>query len=364
MNGPLRRPLLSILAALWIAALAGPDEAPLRAAENLVVTGHWPSRLQLGGNDYVLVRGMMENRGAFGVGPVTVVLEAWGADPAAPLGRGSGQVFLDRVAPGERSPFTVAVRHCCPEDILRYDFVLDGPEQRAAPYRDLAVRRELRRRGANGPERTAELANLGDRVVNAPSLDVYAAYWQGENLIDLRTANLPVLWSLSGPTGQSLPPGMAYPLVVAEPDQPFDRVAYFVNGTPYPAGLYPVPLGATVQRLSWDGADLLWQVLLSNCGVAPTEALVLILDWRDAEGLVRGFARWDLELPAPLPPGAGRWVQLRLSGAPAALLGPGERRLLPLALAVQERPPPSYHCEPRTWRVWLPAAQDPQEGAP
>ena len=35
----------------------------------------------------------------------------------------------------------------------------------------------------------------------------------------------------------------AYPFAVAEPAEPFDRVAYFINGSPYPVGLYPVPLG-------------------------------------------------------------------------------------------------------------------------
>lgn len=363
MKCPCRPSLLLLLVAGWAGAALGAPRAAL-ADGGLVVTGYWPARLQLGGNDYVLVRGMLENRGAFGVGLVTVGLKVYGVDEMTPLAEGSGQAFLDRLAPGERSPFTVAVRHCCPEDLQRYAFSLEGPEQRAAPYRELAVRLELRRTGPRGPERSAELVNLGRRPVNAPSLDVYAAYWQGDNLLDLRTANLPVLWNLVGPTGQALAPGMVYPLVVAEPEQPFDRVEYFINGTPYPAGQYPVPLGARAERLWWDGDDLLWRVLLQNCGSAPVGSAVLILDWRDAQGWVRGFARWDLDLGEGLAPGAGRWVQLRLSEAPEALLGPGERRLLPLGLAVQDREPAEYHCPVQSWHLELPALSNQREVSP
>ncbi|HQZ69909.1 MAG TPA: hypothetical protein PK826_01110 [Anaerolineae bacterium] len=361
-----RRPragLLPLAAMLlgWQPAFGVAMAAP--AQGGLEVTAYTPSRLELGGNVYILVRGMLRNGGSFGLGQVTVDLMLWGADPAVPLGHGIGQAFLERLAPGEESPFSVAVRHCCPDDARRYAFTLSGPEQRERPYRSLEVRAVSSRQGTRGPERTGELFNAGNLSVNAPSLDLYAAYWRGSDLIDLRTANLPVLWSLGGPVGQALPPGLAYPFAVAEPAEPFDRVAYFINGSPYPVGLYPVPLGLGGLDGRPDGTDLVWRGLLTNCGLAAVDGAIIILDWRE-DGKVRGFARWDLDLGSALPPGGGRWVSLRLSDGPPALLEPGAATFLPLALAVQEQPPPAYVCAIAPQRLSLPLLGFPQESLP
>lgn len=363
MRWPLA-PILPLAAALLGWQLAG--EAALAAADQsgLEVLSYTPSAMELGGNTYVMVRGMLRNGGSFGVGTVTVSLTLWGDDPASPLGLGSGQGFLDRLAPGEEGPFTVAVRHCCLEDARRFDFALSAPEQRERPYRALETRHVASRQGRQGPERTGELFNAGDLSVNAPSLDLYAAYWRGADLVALHAANLPVLWSLGGAVGQALPPGLAYPFVLAEPAEPFDRVAYFVNGTPYPAGSYPVPLGWGGLDGRQDGADLVWRGILRNCGREPTNAAIVILDWRAAERQVRGFARWDLDLGLPLAPGAGRWIALRLGDAPPALLEPGAVSFLPLALAVQDQAPPAYLCSVSPWRLTLPLLGLPQEPTP
>jgi hypothetical protein len=354
---PLAAMVLQGLAASVGPVTAAPDQSGLE------VIAYTPSRLELGGRNYVMVRGMLRNSGAFGVGQVTVDLVLWGDDPSTPLGHGSGQGFLDRLAPGEESPFTVAVQHCCPEDARRYAFTLSGPEQRERPYRSLDVRAVSSRQGQHGPERTGELHNAGDRSVNAPSLDLYAAYWRGGDLIALRTANLPVLWSLDGPVGQALPPGLAYPFAVAEPDEPFDRVDYYINGTPYPVDQHPVPLGLGGLQGRQDGVDLVWRGLLYNCGLAAVDAAIVILDWR-VDGKVRGFARWDLDLGQSLAPGASRWVSLRLSDGPAALLAPGAATFLPLALAVQDRPPPAPVCAIVPRRLVLPLLGLPQESSP
>lgn len=357
-------PMLLLAVALLAGSPAVPPATAAPAQSGLEVLGYTPSTVELGGNTYVMVRGMLRNRGAFGVGQVTVNLTLWGEDPTSPLGLGSGQGFLDRLAPGEESPFTVAVRHCCLEDARRYAFVLSAPERREHPYRALEVRHVTSRQGRQGPERTGELVNAGDLSVNAPSLDLYAAYWRGEDLIALHTANLPVLWSLGGDVGQALPPGLAYPFVIAEPVEPFDRVAYFINGTTYPLGSFPVPLGWGGLEGRRDGTDIVWRGVLRNCGLEATAAAILILDWRTADGSVRGFARWDLDLGTVLAPGAGRWIALRLGDAPTALLETGSVAFLPLALAVQDQAPSVYLCSVPLRRLALPLLGFPQEPTP
>lgn len=140
----------------------------------------------------------------------------------------------------------MAVRHCCPDDARRYDFTLSGPEQRERPYRSLEVRAVSSRQGTRGPERTGELFNAGNLSVNAPSLDLYAAYWRGSDLIDLRTANLPVLWSLGGPVGQALPPDSPIPSLSPSQLSPS-------TGSPTSSTARPIRSGSTLFLWAWAG---------------------------------------------------------------------------------------------------------------
>jgi hypothetical protein len=307
----------------------------------------------LGGQPYVFVRGMLQNRGPGVAHDIQIALQVFGSDPVTPIGVGGGVSWLDSLDAGESGPFSLAIRHCCPEDFLEYAFAIDVGRAGRRPYRQLSFEQVTRWDADAPPRLTGWIRNRGDAFLNAPSVDIYASFWSGEEMVALETARLPILYSLEGPTGQSLPPGAAYPWSMQLPEADFDRYELWHNGDPYPEGSFPVPLGYLPDRQRREGSDIVLEGSLRHCGREAVTVALLMLVGRDGQGRVLDFKLLQLITDEAIPPGSLGRLVARWPDAPADL-DPAEVTLLPLALDVQDQRPASFPCAPPVAGVYLP----------
>lgn len=351
--GARRRILLaSIAMLLCLAFTSWPARAQPRGPEVRVVTFSASSG-ELAGRPYVFVRGLLENRGPGPATRIQIALQTFGQDPDRPLAVSGSISWLDSLDSGERGPFSIAINHCCPEDLLDYRFSVAAEPAAERPYRALAFENLARFDAARPPEITGELRNRGDAYLNAPSVDVYAGFWAGDAMVALTTARMPILYGLEGPTGQSLAPGMAYPWQLRLPDVAFDRYELWANATAYPNGVYPVPLGFDGGPARREGQDLLVGGTLWNCGTESAGDVLLLLVGRDAEGRIRDFTLLELLTDEPLAPGSRGRLEARWPNSPATI-DEGRVDLIPLALDTQLRRPAALPCAPPRGRVYLP----------
>ena len=353
--------ILALAASMLAFESTPPSALAQPQAPDLRVIAYTPLLGELAGKPYIFVRGMLENRGPGAATRIQIALQAFGEDPDRPLAVSGSISWLDSLDSGERGPFSIAVNHCCPEEIREYRFSVTAERAAERPYRALAFENLARFDEAEPPEITGELRNLGDAFLNAPSVDVYAGFWAGDALVALTTARMPILYGLEGPTGQSLAPGMAYPWQLRLPELAFDRYELWANATAYPDGVYPVPLGFEAGRPRREGEDLVVGGMLSHCGSEPAKDVLLLLVGRDAERRVLDFRLLELLSEAPIEPGERGRLEARWPKAPAGI-DPAQLDLLPLALDTQSRRPAALPCAPPAARLYLPALLAPAEG--
>lgn len=341
-----------LLACSWRAA------PPLQAsptAPQVVVQSYTPSVLDLGGRRYVLVQGMLINRGPGPAQEIHVSLTARRSPGGEILGEGGGMSWLDVLNGGESGPFSVAVPHCCPEDIGAYDFTVNVEPAPADRYLDLAVTGMVEREVNGGPWIYGDLVNTGDAFLNATATDVYMGFWKGEDLVKLETARTPILHSLEGPTGQSQPPGWRYPWAIQVPALAFDRTQVWAYAERYPPNIYPVPLGAQGVVAARDGADIRVAATVMSCGTERTEGMLIMVVARDAEDRVLEFGLAQPPLASPLAPGDRRPVSLVWPNARAEI-DPAGVTLWPLSLDTQGERPGAIPCLPLVPGSFLPLA--------
>jgi hypothetical protein len=343
--------------ALALASPAGPARMSLAspAAPQVVVERYTPSVLDLGGRRYVMVQGMLINRGPGPAQDIHVSLVARRSPGGEILGEGGGMSWLDVLNGGESGPFSVAVPHCCPEDIGAYDFTVTVQPAPADRYLDLAVTGMVEREVNGGRWIYGDLVNTGDAFLNATATDVYMGFWDGEDLVKLDTARMPILHSLEGPTGQSHPPGWRYPWAMQVPTVKFDRTEVWTYAERYPPDVYPVPLGAQGVVAARDGADIRVTATVTSCGTERVGGLLIMVVARDAEDRVVEFGLAQPALASPLAPGDRRpvslvWPNIRAEIDPAGVT------LWPLALDTQGERPGAIPCLPLMPANFLPMA--------
>lgn len=337
------------------AAMAAGPLVPLRRVDQvptITVEHHHPREIVLGGRPYVMVYGILRNEGPGHAGRVTVQLTARRSPGGEVLGVGGGESWLDALDAGESGPFSVAVGHCCAADIGSYEFVLEAAPAAGPRYRALAVAGPVERAAEGGVELFGELRNAGEAYLDATATELFVGFWAGDDLVAVDTARLPVIRG-GGPTGQSHPPGFAYPWALRVTAPPHDRSQVWTYAAPFPAGLHPVPVG--VQNLTIEPASpgIRFSGTLIGCGVVPVESTALLVSARDPLGpLAFGVGRFDL--PEPLAPGASAPFSATWPSAPAGL-DPAELSLSPFALGFQAERPAEIFCPPRSPRAFLPA---------
>ncbi len=341
-------------------AIPGDGDRPvqsLRAQEapRVEILSFAPRLEKLAGQDYIFVRGLLINRGPGPAAGIQVDLRAFGEDPDSPIAQGGGVSMLDGLDSGASGPFSVALRYCCPDEVRDYRFSVQARAAAEPPYRALQVENVHQIEEAEGPVISGELLNGGQAVLLAPSIDVHAGFFSGQDLVALRTARMPIHYNASEPTGQSHPPGLRYPWQIALPDLDYDRYELWTNGDAYPDGLFPVPLGFDVRSRRRDGADILVSGWLRHCGQQDSEAALLMLSGKDDRGRVRDLRLLALVAQDAIPPGDRGWLEARWPDAsPAVDLGRVE--LTPLSLSVQARRPAALPCAPMSHLGLLPLA--------
>lgn len=262
-----------------------------------------PAEVELGGQRSVTVRGMLVNRGPGPARAIHVSLTARRTPGGEIVGVGGGVSWLDVLDEGESGPFSVGVRFCCLPDIGAYDLTTSADAAPAPRYHDLAVL-DLNEQAVDGEGRVyGWLRNTGDAFLNASSTDVYAGFWHGDDLVELQTARLPVFYTPDAPTGQSHPPGVAYPWAIAFPDVQFDRYQVWTYAETFPAGVYPIPLAADAVTARRVAADIVVAGTLRSCGTAAAGLVVVVVEATAADGSLVEFGRAVLALDDPLDPG-------------------------------------------------------------
>lgn len=323
------------------------DEAP-----TITVEHHHPREIVLGGRPYVMVYGILRNEGPGHAGRITVQLTARRSPGGEVLGVGGGEGWLDALDAGESGPFSVAVGHCCAADIGSYEFQVEAAPAAGPRYRALAMEGPVERAAEGGVELFGELRNTGEAYLDATATELFIGFWAGADLVAVDTARLPVIRG-EGPTGQSHPPGFAYPWALRVSAPPHDRSQVWAYAAPFPEGLHPVPVG--VQNLSIEPASpgIRFSGMLVGCGGVPVESTALVVSARDALGpMAFGVGRFDLA--EPLAAGASAPFSATWPSAPAGL-DPAGLSLAPFALGFQAERPAELFCPPRSPRAFLPA---------
>jgi hypothetical protein len=331
-------------------AAAGPAGAQGGGVE---VVAQTPGRAQLGGQTYVVVRGLLANRGPVTAADIEVTLRlrrSPGGEQLAPPGIGLS--WLDPLLPGETSPFAVLVRYCCPDDVGAHDLSLGWRGGATAPYRGLRASAQALRETPAGPRLFGSAVNGGEGFVEASTVRVYAGFWSGADLVDARAVLVPAVFD-DGPGGMALGPGQSLPWSTTIPTGAYDRVELWARSEPYPAGVFPVPLGVTetAVRPAPDGVTVVGRV--RNCGLEAAPDLYALLVARDATGAPLQFLGQPLT-GVDLAPGAARAVALSWPGAVAASR-PATVTLEAFALAQQLERPAAYPCRELA-RRFLPLA--------
>lgn len=363
-------------AGLWLAAVLPGRAAPLRApaAPVIEVVGFTPAEVELGGQRSVTVRGMLVNRGPGPARAIHVSLTARRTPGGEIVGTGGGVSWLDALDEGESGPFSVGVRFCCLPDIGAYDLTTSAAAAPAPRYRDLAVD-GLHEQTVDGEGRIyGHLRNTGAAYLNASATDVYAGFWQGEDLVELQTARLPVFYTPDAPTGQSHPPGVAYPWAIAFPDVPFDRYQVWTFAAPFPTGVFPVPLAAEAVTAHRDVEGIVVRGELRSCGAVAVALVVIVVEARDGDGRLLEFGRAVLSLDDALDPGERQRFAVTWPGVRTAV-DPSRVTAAAYAIDTQTVRPPAVPC-PAAWPLgYLPwasqaghgpgaAAPPPPEGRP
>jgi hypothetical protein len=331
---------------------------PVRAQEAPTVTllDYTLAIEQIGERNYVFARGLLRNEGPGPATNIQIKMTLWGEDPSLPLGVGGGHGWLDDLDVDESGPFSVAVSHCCLEDIEEAAFEISADAALLAPYRALRVE-DVRDEDIDGIRRLAgDLKNIGGRYVNASTVDVYAAFFDGDELVRLTTANMPIFFDVfNGAIGQSFPPEHAYPWQITLPaDGPaFTRYEVWSNGNPYPAGSYPVPLGFKIGTTSREDALIKIEGEIVHCGAEPYQAAAVVLKALGDDGRVVAFTRGEFESFVPLPPGSNTSVNIEWPNAPASIAL--DRIIVQVhAIANQSQRPLDDFCDADLIRIFLP----------
>ncbi len=288
--------------------------------------------------------GLVVNNGPGLAGKTTVIVSAL-APGGAELGRGQGSSWLGVLAPGEEGPFSAATSlFDCEAEIAETAFLIEAAAADRDRYRPLEPRRVFLRQTEAGNRLYGEIVNTGAQSLNAGDVGsrVYVGFFLGEDVVELAAAKLPVV-NIAGRVGQAHAPGYGLPWFVVPPPESYDRWRVWAIGTPFPEGVYPIPLGTrdlTVDALD-DGVRLTAE--LYSCGVAAAEDIVAVAVSRAPDGGVARFGLFDVKNEAALAPAEAIQVSFDWLG-----LGPGVRtdmvELHPFALQSQGSPSGLVPC--------------------
>jgi len=318
----------------------------------VVVERFTPREAELAGRRYVFAQGMLANHGPGPAADIHVVLTVRRTTDGETL-KGGGTSWLDVLDAGESGPFSVPIAHCCAAELADYTFTLFSTRAPGPRYRDLAVEAPVERDVDGARWIYGDLANSGDAFLNAPTTRLFMGFWAGDDLLEIETARLPVVFDVADPVGQSHPPGWRYPWAVHVPDVSFDRTTTWTYAESYPSGVYPIPLGVEGIAAARDGPDVRVEATLTHCGTGAVENVVVVVVARDAIGRVVEFGRAQPELAAPLPPG-GRAPLVLIWPNARAEIDPARVTLWPLALETQAIRPIDIPCRPQAPQGYLP----------
>jgi hypothetical protein len=252
----------------------------------------------------------------------------------------------------------VFTRYCCLEDVGFFDIGVSSEPAAVVGNRDLVVEDVVSRRVGETEFLYGDALNTGRSFLSVEDAQVYVGFWSGDELVDLRAAFLPV-YRTGAPGGQPIPPGFRMPWSVRV-DAPYDRVEAWTVVTPFPPGMFPIPLGIRELevRPAIEGAALAARVY--NCGAEPAADLLFIAVERDADGRVVQFERGAFAPPTPLRPGDDEAIVLEWDSA-RPLEDPARVALHAFTLQSQALRPAHVPCRDpadRTWRLWLPVVLD------
>lgn len=328
--------------------------APVRGqAGGVEVVAYTPDRVVLGGQPYVIVRGILANRGPVVAADIQVTLRLRrgpGGELLAPPGNGLS--WLGPLAPGQEGLFSAVVRYCCPEDVGEYELTLGWRGGATAPYRGLVATPQAMRDSPAGPRLFGTVENAGGRAVDASTVRVYAGFWSGAQLVDARAVLVPAVFD-DGPGGMALGRGQSLPWSTTVPDRAYDRVEMWAASEPYPEGAYPVPLGASDVRVRPAALGVIVTGRVRNCGTRDVADVYALLVARDEAGAPLQFE--GVFLPGvDLPAGGAREVVVPWPGAEPTVL-PAAVALEVFALVDQPDPPPESPCRAPV-SLFLPAA--------
>jgi hypothetical protein len=306
----------------------------------------------------VIVRGLVKNRvdhPATWEGIRLVVSDADGTE----LGIGYGHPLLPVLGPGEDGPFevrAVLLGLVEPGDVQLNLRALGG---QASADRDRSLRVEgvLSTTLSGEAALLGEVFNEGPHFLQAAETRIHVAFFEGDRLVALRAATLPVVQG-AGIEGQGHGPGESYPWLLVLPDLAFGTWRMWLQAETYPLDRFPVPLGLLDPRFSelpGEEPSLRVEAELVHCGFRSVREARLVVVARSPEGRLARFAAGNLVLPGPLSPGASLPVQIDLSGV--ALSEVDGLSLRPYALASQSVRPTAWPCAtpPDYARLWLPS---------
>ena len=354
--------LAATVIALGFASLGplAPWIRPASAQSPVAVVNFTPEDRDLSGPLF-FVRGLLTNHGAGPVQDVQVHLVIRDAPGGRTLAEGNGFGLLGVMGAGETGPFTAGMRFCCARDVGAYEWTVYSKDAPADRYRSFAVEHVVTRTVASehGPDPVimGDLVNTGDAYMNLSDTRLDIAFWSGDRMVELNPVRFPLVFTFGG-VGQSHPPGFRYPWALSLPAKAYDRVEFWPQSTPFPAGSYPVPIGVRGAQATLDGSDIVVTAQLFNCGQVPAEDIVVVLDGRDEDDRPLAFAAGQLALNGPLQPGYEGPITVRWSN-PSAPVDPARVRMVAMAQTTQsQRPdvvPARWPCPNKRRWVWLPA---------
>jgi hypothetical protein len=304
---------------------------------------------QLAGVDYISVRGTLVNRGPGLAGRISILMVVSNADDER---RGGAAPILRVLQEGETSPFWIATRRCC-EEGRRIVLSATAQPWEVDRYRGLRVDGLIERVQSDRNIVYGDLTNAGDGFPYIGDASLNVIFYAGEIIVD-STAPATAI-----PIGgnQSLAPGMRLPFYFFPSAMPYDRYEVFVDANPLATDYYPLPLGLVAESIEVGSAVALSAVVM-NCGIRPAYGAVVVVDGRDADGLLLGY-RWALAEANP-PVGAGRTANLRASWTTSGTLADASHVAAHVhALDLQQFPPGRIPCTMLRGPLYLPWVESP-----
>jgi len=264
-----------------------------------------------------------------------------------------GTVWIDDLAEGATSPFSVSPPFCCAADIDRVAFALEASAAPGSPYDALAVEGVFTRDVSGAPFVFGELANLGDHYVSAAEQRLYVGFFAGERLLGIRAASMPINYGAGYP-GRAFPPGYRLPWSSGVPDEAYDRLETWVRVISFPPGVYAAPLGLRLESVVRDANGVLMTGLLYNCGTVPVVYAEFVVVGRDAAGRIAQFAWTGIEGGVLQPGDSGR-VQIRWRTARSEI-DLSRVSVDAFSVELQVARPPELPCGALARRAYLPSA--------